>query len=208
MYSKSYFLKAVCLLVLCWAMSTRGDGAVLWAEASEGDLSGDFTTPQLLTVSLGVNTVAGRMGQTGDLGATNGSDADYFSILVPDGLEIMAITVDGYSFSGGGNPGSGSFLAYGEGPEFTGQGFGDIDGYVIFAADAGNLLPGLRQDIFGEVSETSLEAGEHAFWLQETNPTVVEYSLAFMVVPEPTSLGLAALALWFSLGIRRRSETI
>jgi len=53
-----------------------------------------------------------------------------------------------------------------------------------------------------------LEAGEHAFWLQETNPTVVEYSLAFMVVPEPTSLGLAALALWFSLGIRRRSKTI
>jgi hypothetical protein len=148
------------------------------------------------------------MGQTGDLGATNGSDADYLSLIVPDGLEVVAITVESYLFSGGGNPGGGSFLAYGEGADFMGQGFGDIDGYVIFAADAENLLPGLRQDIFGEVSQTSLGAGEHAFWLQETNPTVVEYSLAFEVVPEPTSLGLLALAFWFGLGVRRRSWSI
>jgi len=208
MSPKSHLLQALVFLGLYWAASPSGDGAVLWSEASDGDLSGDFSAPQSLTVSLGDNIIAGRMGQTGDLGATNGSDADYLAIIVPDGLEVVAITVDSYSFSDGGNPGSGSFLAYGEGPEFMGQGFGDIDGYVIFAADAGNLLLGLRQDIFGEVSETSLEAGEHAFWLQETNPTVVEYSLAFTVVPEPTSFGLLALAFWFGLGVRRRSWSI
>ena len=208
MSPKSHLLQALVFLGLYWAASPSGDGAVLWSEASDGDLSGDFSAPQLLTVSLGDNIIAGRMGQTGDLGATNGSDADYLAIIVPDGLEVVAITVDSYSFSDGGNPGSGSFLAYGEGPEFMGQGFGDIDGYVIFAADAGNLLLGLRQDIFGEVSETSLEAGEHAFWLQETNPTVVEYSLAFTVVPEPTSFGLLASAFWFGLGVRRRSWSI
>jgi hypothetical protein len=116
----------------------------------------------------------------------------------------VAITVESYLFPGDGNPGGGSFLAYGAGAEFAGQGFGDIDGYVIFAADTGNLLPGLRQDIFGDGSQDSLGPGEHAFWLQETNPTIVEYSLTFEVVPEPSSLGLLALGFGFMLGLRRR----
>ncbi|MDG2487791.1 MAG: PEP-CTERM sorting domain-containing protein [Roseibacillus sp.] len=207
MLTKLHFSRSLTALGLFWLASLRIDGAVLWSEASDGDLPGESGAPQFLTVTLGENTVAGRMGQTGDLGATNGSDADYLTVIVPDGLEVVAITVESFFFSGDGNPGGGSFLAYGAGAEFAGQGFGDIDGYVIFAADAGNLLPGLRQDIFGDGSQNSLSPGEHAFWLQETNPTIVEYSLAFEVVPEPSSLGLLALGFGFMLGLRRRPRS-
>ena len=207
MLPKLHFLRSLIAPGMVWLASLSVDGAVLWSESSDGDLPGEYGAPQLLTVTLGENTIAGRMGRNGDLGATNGSDADYLTVIVPDGLEVVAITVESYFFSGDGNPGGGSFLAYGAGAELAGQGFGDIDGYVIFAADAGNLLPGLRQDIFGNGSQDSLGPGEHAFWLQETNPTIVEYSLAFEVVPEPSSLGLLVLGFGFMAGLRCRPRS-
>ena len=200
----SHIFRAVVLSFLGWVGCEGVRGAVLWAELQDGDLPGDFTAPRILTATAGENIISGRIGQTGNLGATNGSDADYLTIVVPEGLEIVSITAANFSFSGTGNPGGGSFLAYREGFRFPGQGFGDIDGYVIFTADSGNLLPGLRQDAFGVGGDRTLGAGEHAFWLQETNPTVVEYALALEVIPEPSSTGLLGLGLAIVLGLRRR----
>ena len=54
--------------------------------------------------------------------------------MLPEGLEIVSVSVQGY-FSTEGNPGGGSFLGYREAASFGGQGFSDIDGWVIFSDD-------------------------------------------------------------------------
>ena len=197
MILKPYLLQFLPILSLSLVAGESAVGAVLWSEVSDGDLSGDFTTPKLLTASVGENSISGQIGRTGNLGATNGSDADYLTLAVPEGLEIVSFTVEAFSVSGSGSSGGGSFLAYRQGDRFSGQGFGDIESYVLFGVDVFDILPALGL--------TTLTEGEHAFWLQETNPTVVEYSLAIQVVPEPSVAGLLLLGSVSLLGFRRRS---
>ena len=72
----------------------------------------------------------------------------------------------------------------------------DIDAWTLFFEVGLNLLPDLGRD--------SLAAGQHAFWLQETNPAVVEYSLSIQVVPEPAVGGLIGCAALLIVGVRRR----
>ena len=182
-------------LSLCMIGSPSVKGAILWNEGVDGDLPGDFNSPQAFVVALGENTLSGSIGNNGNTGATDGDDADYLSLMVPDGLEIVSISVQTYSFVNG-NPGGGSFLGYRPGSDFAGQGFDDIDAWTLFFEGAMNLLPDLGQD--------SLGAGPHAFWLQETNPTVVEYSLSIQVVPEPPVGGLVGCAALLIVGGRRR----
>ena len=171
------------------------NGAILWNEGVDGDLPGLFHSPQALLVVPGENTFSGSIGDNGDTGATDGGDADYLSFMVPDGLEIVSISVKTYSFVDG-NPGGGSFLGYRSGSDFAGQGFDDIDAWTLFFEVGVNLLPDLGQD--------SLGAGWHAFWLQETNPTAVEYSLSIQVVPEPAIGGLVGASAFLIGGGRRR----
>ena len=186
---------AVLALPLGMIGSPSVKGAILWNEGVDGDLPGDFNAPQALVVSPGENTFSGSIGDNGDTGATDGGDADYLSLMVPDGLEIISISVHTYSFVDG-NPGGGSFLGYRPGSDFAGQGFDDIDAWTLFFEVGLNLLPDLGRD--------SLAAGQHAFWLQETNPAVVEYSLSIQVVPEPAVGGLVGCAALLIVGGRRR----
>ena len=185
-------LAALCLL---WAGSQVLYGAVLWNEAVDGELPGEFASPQVVAATFGELTVTGTIGRNGNSGATDGSDADYLAIMVPEGLEIISLSVEGYS-SIEGNPGGGSFLGYRAASSFEGQGFSDIDGWVIFSDEFPDLLPALEQSSLGE--------GNHAFWIQETNPSIVEYSLSFQVVPEPSHGLLVGLASLLILGLRRR----
>ena len=53
-----------------------GHGAVIYDESISGDLSGNFASPDVLTLSNGANTIIAQMGNNGDTGATNGQDAD------------------------------------------------------------------------------------------------------------------------------------
>jgi len=186
---------AALALSLCMIGSPSVKGAILWNEGEDGDLPGDFHSPQALVVTPGEHTFSGSIGDTGDTGATDGGDADYLSLMVPDGLEIVSISVQTYSFVDG-NPGGGSFLGYRSGSDFAGQGFDDIDAWALFFEVGLNLLPDLGRD--------SLAAGQHAFWLQETNPTVVDYSLSIQVVPEPAVGGLVGCGALLIVGGRRR----
>ena len=195
MHLKSIIAPAVTVLCLLWAGGQGARGAVLWNEAEDGDLPGEFSSPQVVVATLGELTVSGTIGRNGNSGATDGSDADYLTIMLPEGLEIVSVSVQGY-FSTEGNPGGGSFLGYRAASSFAGKGFSDIDGWVIFSDDFPDLLPALEQPFLGE--------GDHAFWIQETNPSIVEYSLSFQVVPEPSLGLLAGFAVLLILGRRKR----
>ena len=185
----------VTVLCLLWTGGQGACGAVLWNEAVDGDLPGEFSSPQVVVATFGELTVSGTIGRNGNSGATDGSDADYLAIMLPEGLEIVSVSVEGYSATEG-NSGGGSFLGYRAASSFAGQGFSDIDGWVIFSDDFPDLLPALEQPFLGE--------GDHAFWIQETNPSIVEYSLSFQVVPEPSLGLLAGFAVLLILGRRKR----
>ncbi|MCH2065231.1 MAG: hypothetical protein MK194_16075, partial [Roseibacillus sp.] len=131
MPSRLLFASVAMVLFPLWIGSQSVKGATLWNEGVDGDLPGDFSSPQALVVAPGENTFSGSIGDNGDTGATDGGDADYLSLMVPDGLEIVSISVQAYSFVVG-NPGGGSFLGYRPGSDFAGQGFDDIDAWTLF----------------------------------------------------------------------------
>lgn len=174
--------------------SASSFGAVVYSEAASGDLSGAFGSPTAVVLSNGANTISGSIGNNGGSGATNGSDADYFTFNVAAGSAISAITIDAYAFSPN-DPGV-SFLGYTEDSAFFGQTGGDIAGSAFIEASSGDILPGLAGGPLGP--------GSYSFWLQETSANVVDYQLTITQVPEPGSVALFSIAaLGFVLHRRR-----
>lgn len=171
-------------------------GAVIYSESLNGDLSGSFANPQMIPLNPGANTLIAQMGNNGNSGATNGSDADYFTVTLDPGLSLLSITLDSYTFSPN-NPGV-SFGGYVAAAAFTGQGFGDIDGSAFIDVSSGNIL----DDFTG--SPAPLGQGVYSFWFQETSANRVDYQLTFNVVPEPSAalLGFGGISLLLS-GRRR-----
>lgn len=185
---------AICLALTAAVSSSYA--AVVYDETVSGDLSGLLGSPTSLSVSSGANTVIGEIGANGNSGATNGSDADYFSLTVPSGGSLDTLTVDSYVPAG--SSGS-SFFGYTLGTSFSGQGFGDVDGFTLINAASGDVLSSLAGG--------SLGPGTYSFWLQETAPTTVEYQLTIgittTVIPEPATAVLISGCL-AALVFRRR----
>ncbi|MEM9660600.1 MAG: hypothetical protein AAF961_19720, partial [Planctomycetota bacterium] len=182
-------------------------GAVIHDETADGDLSGAFAAPAPLATSLGGNTIIGQIGANGNTGASDGSDADYFQVVVPAGQLIDAITIDNYESTG--IFGTASFLGYSNEP-ITGQTGDDIQRFLLFNSDSDNIVPIVPPSPFGLSETGALGPGTHRFWLQETGGGTVDYQLTINVVPEPSALALAAS---FAVGMamltmssRRRRE--
>lgn len=173
--------------------SASSFGAVVYSEASSGDLSGAFAAPTAIVLSNGANTVSGSIGNNGDTGATNGRDADYFTFNIAAGSTVNAITIDSYTFSPN-DPGV-SFLGYVASGSFTGQTGGDIDGSAFINAGSGDFLPALAGGPLGP--------GTYSIWLQETSANVVDYELTISQIPEPGSAALFGIAA-LGLVLRRR----
>ncbi|MEM6330105.1 MAG: PEP-CTERM sorting domain-containing protein [Planctomycetota bacterium] len=171
--------------------ASNGLAVTIYDEDVDGDLSGDFTMPTVVTLGFGPNSVSGQMGQNGSTGASNGSDGDFFRFTVPAGAEVTEIFVDEYETTE-----NQSFLGY-RGSPFTSLGStGAIDGFELFSDGPANIIGALT-------GLPALGPGDHFFWVQETSPVTVDYTLRFTVVPEPAGLLLACLA-GLGLAARRR----
>jgi len=185
----------VMLVALSCAASARG---ALIDESISGDISSEIANPTPFTLDLGSNLITAHSGGLGSSGATDGSDAEFLRVIVPDGLTLQAISVvsrEGASAR--------SFIAYNVGDALSGQGTGDIMDGALFEATTQDLLDGSSSSNTDEsLGVDFLGPGSYAFWIQETAGSV-HYTLNFLTTPEPTPGALFALGLGLLALLRR-----
>lgn len=184
-------LSSKCSL-FCLAALISTSASATHTESTDGELSDVFSAPTLIALSSGSNTITGTIGNNGNTGATNGSDADYFSFNLTSNQTLTEINI--LSFVGSNNV---SFFGYVEDSAFAGQGFNDIDGSDLINGSSGNVITSL---IGGPITDTTI-----SFWLQETADTIVDYQIEFVVqeVPVPPAFLLFATSI-FGLAIAKR----
>src|SRR5262249_53865226 len=144
--------------------------ATIWNESTNGDLSNNNLAPTVLTgLSVGANDVIGTVAGSNRVP----TDPDFFTITIPVGFQLDAITLKAYSFTG--TVGTGSFFAVQGGTQITST----TDGSALL----GTALPGspgapLGSDLLAALSANSLvggvrqftpplQAGTDTFWFQE-----------------------------------------
>lgn len=184
--------------VFALAANARGQ-VVIWNEAVNGDLSNDQSAPTLLTLGDGLNSLIGEIG--------GGEIQDWLSIEVPTGFRLSQLINSVYV------PGDQQgFVGIQSGSPFVGS-VNDPSsylGYAHFGPGATNngpptnlvgvnLLPLMGDNIGFAVGAQGftppLKAGIYSMLIQQHGP-IIGYQFDFVVtpVPEPSSLGLLALA--------------
>ena len=180
---------------------------LLWDEEGVNTLSDNPFDPTFLgEFALGENSIQGTINEGG------GFSADVFTFIIPAGvrLETMRITLE---LVGTDVPGA-HFLAFKDS-----LGAFDDTASLLFATLISSALNGenileLETD-GGDVAmgeglpnpmgyELPLEAGEYTLWFQETDQTVIHYTMSFGVVPEPRVLVLLLVAFGYALKRRIR----
>lgn len=179
--------------------------ATVYDEGVSGDLSGSGLSPTLVSLAAGANVVIGRTGRENGI-----VDRDYFSISVPAGLQLSAITpLAGTGVVGGGL----AFIGLESGSQVTTPVTGPATtllGWHHYAlVDVGNnILPLIGTGAGAIGFSGALGAGNYAVWVQETGVGTVPYLMEFTLtpVPEPGS-GLMLLGGVVGLAwLRRRAR--
>jgi len=189
---------ALLIAMLC----VHGAVAASYDEAIDGDLSGNWLAPTVLTLDAGSNHVQGLFGISPVPGT---ADLDYLAIVVPDGYVVSSLILESLN-PGGAN----SFLGVQSGPQMTMPPTSTDPSVLlgwnhIFKNQQGtDLLPYLG--ITG-----GLAAGSYTFWINETDKTYAwSYGFDFQVtaVPEPETWAmlLAGIGL-LACGTRRRQRS-
>ena len=178
---------------------------IIFDEAVDGDLSDLGTAPTPVTLLLGLNTIVGSFGDAnvgGGSGATDGSDADYFTFTLSPSQIVTAISTtregpDGPSFLGQANASTITGV--------SGSSQGNLDAGSLF--DNGPLVNDAVGGGLGiPAVNIPLSPGPQTFLLQETARGAFDYSITFTVstIPEPSNATLmGGLALCGFLRRRR-----
>ena len=165
--------------------STDTATPVTFDEAIDGDISNEPGTPLSLQLANGDNRISGTVITSPD----TGTDLDYVSINVPEGSVLNSLILEAYT-----SVDDVSFIGIQEGPTFT-----------LLSADApenqnqllgwSHLGSSVGVDILGTIgsppgagdADTAqgftppLTAGDYTFWIQETGPEQVDYTLNMVV---------------------------
>jgi hypothetical protein len=182
---------------------------VLWNESVNGDLSNVQASPNMFTLSSGVNAVIGSVG-TGDT-------QDWLTLTVPTGFQLSSVVLAAYQSTD-----LQGFTGFSTDPVFTGSvnSPGSYLGYAHFGTAAANgslpvanltgvdILPIMANPLAdpGSIGFTDpLQAGTYAFLIQQLGATTsYEFDYTVTPTPEPGVLALTGLAGGMLLVYRRR----
>ena len=195
---------SLAFLVLTICISTVASAQTTFDEATDGDLGDptDGTSTILGILGFGVNTVSGTLDN--DFGP-NGLDRDAFIFTVAQGQQLDSLSFA--SLNGGGH-----FYALSNRDTAVSTNSGGDNYYSSLIGDDSvgiNLLNGTVNDSGGSGGTGPLAAGDYTFWFQETDFSIVDYSVSLTtstVVPEPSS-GFVLLCCGGLISMRRRRRT-
>jgi len=178
---------------------------VIYNESISGDFANSGLTPTGgLVAAAGSNQIFGTTGNTGTL------DRDYFTVTIPTGLQLNAITV-----LPGTTAGNISFIGMQAGNQVTlptnaSTATGLLGWWHYGPSDINdNLLPPMSTPANGSSGFTiPLGAGNYSFWIQDFTPGTFTYGFDFAVAaaPEPATWGFMVAALTM-FGVQRRFVT-
>ena len=197
-------IKTVLSISALAVFTTAASADLMWDEAIDGDLSGDYLNPtQLFTKGVNNHVIFTTIGA-----AENGGDQDreYFTFTVAEGYELASIVLDGFVTSPESNLG---FIGIAAGSAFptppTAPDPTSLLGYYLPGVTdiGGDILQAMGQGGGSQGFSGPLGAGSYTFWAQETGPSTDEWDLNFVVtaVPAPGALALLGLG---GLAARRR----
>ena len=173
---------------------------LMWDEAIDGDLSGDYQNPtQLFTKGVNNHVIF----TTNDV---DGVDREYFTLTIAEGFELAAIVLDVFETDPVSNLG---FIGVAAGNVFpTPPDAPDVTSllgyYLPGTGDVGNdILQSMGNGGGSQGFSGPLGPGSYSFWVQETGPSVDNWDLNFIVteIPAPGAVALLGLA---GLASRRR----
>ena len=194
--------KIISAVVLAGFTAGLASADLMWDEAIDGDLSGDYQNPtQLYTKGVNNHVIFTTVGANPD------QDREYFTFEVAEGYELVSIILDGFETDPETNLG---FIGIAEGSTFpTPPDAPDVTSLL------GYYLPGVNdigEDILQAMGSGGgsqgfsgpLGAGSYSFWVQETGPSTDNWDLNFIVTEVPSPGALALLGLAGLAGRRRR----
>lgn len=143
-----------------------------YRESVSGDLSNDPLQPTSIAIDEGDNRVRG---QTID----NPTDPDFFTLVVPPGLEITGLSLSEFVLVTNMSDG-GALIALEAGSQITDVNSSDnLVGFVIAGEASGTRV---GDELLDDLGGSPLGPGNWTFWIQNTG-SVTEYELTALAQP-------------------------
>ena len=159
--------------------------AINFDEATMGDLSNLFTDPNEFTLDPGDNVFVAEQ-QGNDFGL----DIDYFTVTVPEGATLTALTLDDYEAE----VGNLAFLGIAEGDtfpfNFDAPDVSALLGGITYGSDneGTDVLPAVATLGGAQGFAAPLDSGDYTVWLNQTGaPSTATFNFQVEATPEPPS---------------------
>jgi hypothetical protein len=208
-------LPALCFWIM---MATWVPAAVVYDEASMGDLSNDSAFPT--DVGFFVPGAGGTLQSNSVIGRTDSGSSDVFTFEIAGGNQLDSLVLANYELGD-----DAMFVAIARGEEFPDEyfeindpgfdpGFGPtspwLGGRVIAGSQVGDDILGLIGDSdvtrIGSGFTSPLGPGRYSFYIQQTGPQnlyTLDFNVSASAVPEPSSSLAVCLIAGAGFGYRQ-----
>ena len=185
-----------------------GAAGLIWDEAIDGDLSGDYLNPT--TLFLNSNTGEEDVLFT-TVGGNPNQDREYFTFTIPSGYQLSSLKLVTFETDPASNLG---FIGVAAGSVFptppTSPDPTTLLGYALIGnSEVGtDILQSIGTGPGSQGFAGPLAAGSYTWWAQETGPSTddweLQFSFAAAAVPEPSAALLWSVGFLGLLRPRRR----